>query len=518
MAVTRRQFVMTSAAGFVGAVLPGVARSAPAVVRSDKLRPAIAQGVASGDVTANSAILWSRTDRPAEMLVEWSTTESFKTRHRVRGPAALRDSDFTAKLDLTGLPAGERIFYRVRFRDLSSPKVSSAPLTGSFRTASRSRDDLFFAWSGDTAGQGFGINPDFGGMKIYESIRRLAPQFFIHSGDAIYADGPIPASIKLDDGTLWKNVTTEATSKVAETLAEFRGNYLYNLLDDNVRRFNAEVPMLVQWDDHETTNNWYPGEMLDGDGRYTVKSASLLAARGKRAFLEYMPIRTSLRGPERIYRRFHCGPPLDVFLIDMRSFRGANSPNRQPKRGPKTAILGGGQLRWLKRQLLSSRATWKVIASDMPIGLIVRDGKNFEAVANGNGPALGRELEIAELLRFIKANRIRNVVWLTADVHYAAAHYYDPGKAKFTQFSPFWEFVAGPMNAGTFGPNELDDTFGPQVRFQSIPQTLKPARPPSEGLQFFGTVKIDGKDETLTVQLHNLTGKRLYSVELPPAR
>jgi alkaline phosphatase D len=152
----------------------------------------------------------------------------------------------------------------------------------------------------------------------------------------------------------------------------------------------------------------------------------------------------------------------------------------------------------------------------MPIGLIVPDGStDFENVTNGDGPALGREFEIADLLSFIKQKNIRNVVWLTADVHYAAAHYYDPSKAQFTNFKPFWEFVAGPLNAGTFGPNRLDNTFGPEVKFNSIPADLKPNRPPSDGLQFFGTVKIDGTSKLMTVAIHNLEGKVLYSVNLP---
>ena len=152
----------------------------------------------------------------------------------------------------------------------------------------------------------------------------------------------------------------------------------------------------------------------------------------------------------------------------------------------------------------------------MPLGLIVRDGKeNFEAVANGNGPALGRELEIADLLRFIKRNRIKNVVWVTADVHYAAAHCYDPAQAQFGDFNPFWEFIAGPLNAGTFGPGELDSTFGPQVKFTGIPKGMKPNRSPKEGFQFFGAVKLDGKTEAMTVSLHDIAGKQLYSVTLP---
>ena len=63
----------------------------------------------------------------------------------------------------------------------------------------------------------------------------------------------------------------------------------------------------------------------------------------------------------------------------------------------------------------------------MPLGLVVPDGPLFEAVANGDaGPPLGRELEIAALLTFIRDERIRNVVFVTGDVHYCAAHHYDP--------------------------------------------------------------------------------------------
>ena len=64
-------------------------------------------------------------------------------------------------------------------------------------------------------------------------------------------------------------------------------------------------------------------------------------------------------------------------------------------------------------------------------------------MAQGDGPPRGRELEIADLLAFIKRAGIRNTLWLTADVHYTAAHYYDPSKAVFQEFEPFWEFVSG---------------------------------------------------------------------------
>jgi alkaline phosphatase D len=101
-------------------------------------------------------------------------------------------------------------------------------------------------------------------------------------------------------------------------------------------------------------------------------------------------------------------------------------------------------------------------------------------------------------------------VWLTADVHYCAAHYYDPARAQFTDFDPFWEFVAGPLNAGSFGPNALDNTFGPQVVFQKAPPAAN--TPPTDGFQFFGEVRIADRD--LTVTLKDLAGNTVFSTKL----
>jgi len=495
----------------------------PAVVTSEGARPAVPYGVQSGDVTSEGAIVWSRSDRASRLIVEWATSDSFQNAQRIIGPAALAENDFTARVDLRGLPASHDIFYRVVFQNLAEPKAFSAPVAGRFRTPPAIRRTVTFAFSGDEVGQGWGINADWGGMKMYEVMRKTNPDFFIHSGDQIYADGPLKSEVALANGTTWKNLTTPEKSKVAETLAEFRGNFAYNLLDANKRRFCAEVPMLVQWDDHEVRNNWYPHQIL-GDERYKVRSASLLAAFAKRAMLEYNPFRLDPVDPERIYRSFAHGPSLEVFMIDERSYRGPNTPNRQTTLDDQSAFLGPAQLRWLKQSLLASRATWKVIASDMPISIVVADLNadvpkgTYEAWANGDhGEPLGRELELASLFAFIKQNGIKNVVWVTADVHYASATSYDPARGKFADFTPFWEFVAGPINAGTFGPGEIDRTFGPDVKYVSVPAGMKQNRPPTEGMQYFGLAKIDGATERLTVSLNDLAGKVLYSVDLQPA-
>jgi alkaline phosphatase D len=284
------------------------------------------------------------------------------------------------------------------------------------------------------------------------------------------------------------------------------------------------VPQIWQWDDHEVMNNWSPAKDLSAMPAYTEKRIALLVARATRAFHEYAPIRLSSEDNERIYRHVAYGPMLDVFVLDMRSYRGPNSPNRQPSLDESSQYLGRPQLGWLENALAASKATWKVIAADMPVGLIVGDGKNaagetvYEASANGDGPPLGRELEIAQLLRSLKQRKVRNIVWLTADTHYTAAHYYDPAKAQFTDFDGFWEFVSGPIHAGTFGPNAVDNTFGPQVIFQKHAPKGQGNQPPSAGLQFFGEVEIDGKSSEMIVRLLDIQAATLFEKRLAPAR
>jgi len=239
-----------------------------------------------------------------------------------------------------------------------------------------------------------------------------------------------------------------------------------------------------------------------------------------KAFHEMYPLRESPAEPGRVYRTIKYGPHLDVFMLDERSYRGPNGPNLQTEYGPDSYFVGPEQLAWLKRELKNSKATWKVIASDMPIGIIVYDDAvkktGSEAIAQGDGPARGRELEIANLLKFIKAENIRNTVWMTADVHYAAAHYYNPNKAQFQDFEPFWEFVSGPLHAGSFGPGEMDNTFGPEVRFVKAPGLDKQNMSPLGGMQFFGLAKIDGASGQMTVSLRDRADNLLWSTILDP--
>lgn len=539
---SRRRFLHTAGAtvglGALGLARPAIASAAglaaPAVVSSG--RAALPLGLQLGDPSIDGIVVWARSDRVARMIVEYSEDPSFHSPIRRVGPLATEATDMTARMFLD-LTRGRSYHVRVAFDNPFAHRGLGPYLEGRFQLPSwNSSRPIRFLWSGDMAGQGWGINPEFGGARIYEAMRQRNPGFFIHSGDTIYADGPITAEVKAENNRIWKNIVTEEVSKVAETLKEFRGRHRYNMLDDNVARFSREIPQIWQWDDHEVVNNWSASKDLSADARYTIKDVNLLIARGRRAFLENAPMRWDRIGsgprwapverweqhwsnfPDRVYRHIPYGPLLDIFVVDMRSYRGPNTYNLQTFESGETAFLGNAQIDWLVRNLSRSRATWKVIVADMPLALHIPDGTDaqgrpkWEAVSNGtDGRALGRELEIARLLGRIKLAGVKNVVWLTADVHRCAAHYYDSGKATYQNFSPFWEFVAGPLNAGSFSPTPLDNTFGPQLVFTKSPPAGVNNLSPFAGLQFFGEVNIDPYTKAMTVDLRDIDGLSVFS-------
>ncbi|WP_199442370.1 alkaline phosphatase D family protein [Umezawaea beigongshangensis] len=508
--IGRRTLLRAGAIGAGAVLLPatGVANAA-SLVRGG--RPVLTHGVQSGDVSTDGALVWTRADRPSRMVVEVSEDPSFRRSRRVRGPLLTPETGGTGKVRVRSLRPGGQFHYRVVAEDLDG-RTRSEAVTGTFRTAPVGREDVRFTWSGDVAGQGWGSNPDLGGMPIFRAMAERNPDFFVHSGDTVYADGPLTETVTLPDGRIWRNTVTPEKLKVAETLDEYRGQYAYNMADPLYRAFAAQVPSFVQWDDHEVTNNWYPGEILDSPA-YTEKRVDVLAERAFRAFHEWQPIDRARAVDGRVYRSFSWGRHVDVFVVDMRTYKDANTAPRDGR----GHVLGERQARWLVDSLARSTATWKIVAADLPVGLTVPDGAGVEGVANGlPGVPGGREHELAGVLRDLARRRVRNVVWLTADVHYTAAHHYSPDRAAVGDFDPFWEFVSGPLHAGGFGPNALDPTFGPEAVFVHAPPAANSS--PLDGFQHFGEVEVNGRSGELTVSLRDATGSSLWSTTLQPQR
>ena len=125
----------------------------------------------------DSGIIWARADHPARLLVEVATSESFANARRLRGPAAIEASDFTAKMDLTDLPAGQDIFYRLQWQDLAEVNLLSEPTVGRFRTGPYDKRDISFVWTGDTCGQGWGDQSGLGRDALLRDHAQKPPRF-----------------------------------------------------------------------------------------------------------------------------------------------------------------------------------------------------------------------------------------------------------------------------------------------------------------------------------------------------
>jgi alkaline phosphatase D len=173
----------------------------------------------------------------------------------------------------------------------------------------------------------------------------------------------------------------------------------------------------------------------------------------------------------------------------------------------------------LKSALTRSTAVWKFIGNSVPIAHArKKERPRYDKWANGDdGPPLGRELELANILSSIRHGGVRNVVWLAADVHYSAAHYFSPDGAEFRDFDPFWEFTAGPFHTRPGRVRHLDGTFGPRRQFRT-PLSPEGNTPPSVGYQYFGHVRIDAASADATVSLRDLEGKVLYQTILRARR
>ena len=179
--------------------------------------------------------------------------------------------------------------------------------------------------------------------------------------------------------------------------------------------------------------------------------------------------------PGRVYRNIAYGPPLDVFMLDMRSYRGPDGPRDNRIYRPGDYLLGPQRLAWLKRELARSAATWKVIAADSPIGYAV----NTAGIERAHGPR-GRAIESPICL-------------LSSSAPASATH------------------------AGTWTPVEMDLTFGPRVVFHKASSKEQGDNlAPCFGLQFFGHVAIDGRSQTLTVSLKDVADRSLWSMTLEP--
>jgi alkaline phosphatase D len=393
-------------------------------------------GVASGDPTSRAARIWLRTSGPAQVEVEWVPDGQDRDRSRAVFVYTSQDHDYAATVAVENLEPATRYRYAVRARRMdqqSLREVVEESGSGTFTTppADDKSQPLTFLWSGDLGGQKR-CRDEWVGYPIFYRMLQIKPDFAILLGDMIYGDDVCPSP---------PNVP--GSEAAAATLDQFRAKHRYQRGSAAVQRFLASVPVYAIWDDHEVRNNF--------SGPYDP-----LMPVGRQAFLEYWPIAITLEDPRRLYRKFRRGAEAEFFILDTRQYRDKNADPDSPTK----TMLGSAQRNWLIEGLARSTATWKFIATSVPLsnpkgGTVQTPGNDSWAHAEDG---TGFQTELRTIVNAILKGHVRNVIWLAGDVHYTQVNAYDPNGDGTPDFR---EFIAGPLSAAPGKPIPPDPAFKP---------------------------------------------------------
>lgn len=461
-------------------------------------RSPMTHGVMTGAVTHDSVILWSRTDRETTMHAWLRPATGGAPGHAEIHVSA--DHDFTGKLRFHGLKPNTEYQYAVRFGgDASVPRHD--PASGSFRTAPAPTvpQAVRFAWAGDLGGQNV-CRDRREGFPIFDVLSRTRWDFFVALGDMVHADEVCEPRGR------YGNEQIPGRFGPATSRQEYWAHWRYSREDRAFREFLATTPYFPVWDDREVVTA--AGPLHDTRDTKPYKPGRHLLPIGLDAFIDYNPIVSGGETPLRLYRNQRWGKHAELFLLDTRQYRDANSTEDRPD-APKT-LLGREQLGWLKKKLKDSDATWKFIVTSVPVAIPSAQGpdKLSDGWANGESRT-GFEQELLHLLSYIKDERIDNTVWLTGDGHFAQALKLRPYKNDPALIC--YEFMAGPLSAGLLPNRTLDPTLKPERLFSHGPENPDAVSsfPQAKHWLNFGVVDI-AENGMLSVQFINAEGQTVW--------
>jgi alkaline phosphatase D len=369
--MTRREFLrLLGSAGVAMPALIGQSGCAPTLTRTDT-STGLSLCYVAGDVTPDGAMVWLRAEPNSQVFVQYSKEPSLSDFSSI-GPFPVdRDADNTALIKLEKLQPATIYYYRAALTGKQPGYIAR------FVTAPKPDDaaKVSFCFGADT-------RESYKPFTVMNAVRAQHPDFFLYLGDTIYADR---------GGT-------------AHYLPEFWAKYRANRDDAATQLCFDEISTYVTWDDHEVADDYLPGNPL--------------APIGRKAFLNYWPIRRNLEEPERIYRSFRWGKALELFILDARQYRDR-------KQG---TMLGKAQKEWLFEGISRSEAIFKFIATSVPMA------------GGGSDRWDGYPRERAEILGYIRGEKITGVIFLSGDLHCAAI-------TRIPKSSGLRDITAGPLAA-----------------------------------------------------------------------
>jgi alkaline phosphatase D len=443
LALTRRDFLKTLSAGMAAALtirsLPDYPARATATA-STAYADTMPNGVASGDTTQTSTVLWTRSTARGTVTFEVFAADVIHSTHT----AEVTDETIPVKVFVDGLVPDTEYTYRVT-------DAAGNTLTGRFHTPAElgTNPALRFGVSGDWRGE---LRP----YVVLSNVAQRNLDFFMLHGDTIYADVP----------------SRDFNARQARTLTEFR--IKHNEVTSPYLNLNfwaevrASTSVFATIDDHELTND-FAGGAHPQSNRFTAPypepmiNQTVMYNAAMQAFHEYNPMRVEtytgtndprMEGRPKLYRYTTYGSTAAVIVLDARSFRDVQIPGidsldlaaldtfTNALFTPGRTMLGRAQVEALKRDLLAAHEAgirWKFVMMPEPVQQM--------GWFNGEDRWEGYAPERTEVLQFIEDRGIRNVVFVAADVHSTfvnnLTYQLEPTGELFSTHA--WEISTGPI-------------------------------------------------------------------------
>ncbi len=456
-------------------------------------------GVASGDPDSTSVVLWTRlAPQPLEpfggMLnevveVHWELADdqSFQKILASGKTAATPQLGHSIHVEVEGLQSDRWFWYRFRAGDATSP----VGRTRTFPAEHEMPEQVRFAV---TSCQ----NYEQGLFTAYEQMARDEFDVVFHLGDYFYE---YAAGLK-------GKVRTHHGPEI-ESLNDYRVRHAQYRSDPLLQNMHAKCPWIVTWDDHEVDNNYAD----DISEKSEINPVDFLVRRANayQAYYEAMPLRRSSLpsgSSMQLYRNASFGRLTEFLVLDTRQYR-SDQPNKDRKTrlneealNPRQSLLGNQQKNWLCQKLVTSGATWNVLAQQVMMGMVDQAG-------NPDNPKFsmdqwpGYAAERMQLMRFLDDRRISNPVVLTGDIHSNWVNELRIDDRRSDEKIVATEFVATSLSSGGNGiaePNGLNELLAANacVKFHNLERgyircTVTPTQWKSDFMVVDDVLKPGGK-------------------------
>jgi len=374
--LNRRSFLKLSAMGLGSVVLSSGLMGCGSDNDNDNdndISVTYEHGIASGDPTATSVILWTRVT-PVEqgtITISWevATDEAFQNIINNGTTTTTVERDYTVKIDTINLVAGTQYYYRFKSAETYSP----VGLTRTLPVDDVTKVKLAVMSCANYPAGYFHAYADVATVPDIDAV--------VHLGDYIYEYGR--------EGYASEDATALNREVLPEheilSLADYRTRYAQYKTDLGLQSLHAHAPFICVWDDHEVANDtWKDGaeNHNEGEGDFTERKMAAL-----QAYFEWLPIRPvdTKEFSDVIYRDFQFGNLVNLIMLDTRlvgrdqqldyanyidtvtgAFHADNFTT--DVLDSNRTLLGLSQRNWLQDKLITSQATWQVLGQQILMG------------------------------------------------------------------------------------------------------------------------------------------------------